>query len=211
MHDDLTKIINGIRIDPIIFTFKFTCKCTGECCYYGVYTDSAEQQKIFTLKEKLFTLFDDSQPKDEAEWFEEPEKDKDFESGIAVGTQVFNHKCVFLDKSGLCSLQKLAMLEGEHKWKYKPLYCILFPLTIYEGALTIDDEHIERLRSCNKYKPENGFTTIFEACREELKYFFGVEGFKELEKYSEKFLKNKIFENHLKSILIGIPQNEAGE
>jgi hypothetical protein len=211
MPDDFTKVINGIKIDPIIFTFKFSCKCSGECCYYGVYTDVSEQQKIFTLKEKLFTLFDDSQPKDEAEWFEEPEKDKDFESGIAVGTQIYNHKCVFLDKSGLCSLQKLAMLEGEHQWKYKPLYCILFPLTIYEGALTIDDEHIERLRSCNKYKPENGFTTIFEACREELKYFFGEEGFNELEKYSEKFLKNNIFENDLKPALIDIPQNETGE
>ena len=211
MHDDFLKTINGIRIDPIIFTFEFSCKCTGECCNYGVYTDESEQQKIFTLKEKLFPLFDESQPKDEAAWFEEPEKDKDFESGVAVGTQIYNHKCVFLDKSGLCSLQKLALLEGEHKWKYKPLYCILFPLTIYQGALTIDDEHIERLRSCNKYKPENGLTTIFEACREELKYFFGEEGFKELEKYREEFLKNRIFEKDLKPVLIDIPQNETGE
>ncbi|HVO75622.1 MAG TPA: DUF3109 family protein [Ignavibacteriaceae bacterium] len=211
MADRILKRINGIGIDPIIFNFKFTCKCTGECCYYGVYTDSDEQQKIFTLKEKLFPLLDESQPKDEAEWFEEPEKDKDFKSGIAVGTQIYNHKCVFLDKSGLCSLQKLANLEGEHKWKYKPLYCILFPLTIYEGSLTIDDEHIERLRSCNKYKPENGLTTIFEACREELKYFFGEEGFKELQAYREEYLKNYGFENDLNPAVIDIQQNQSGE
>jgi hypothetical protein len=211
MSIDSYKTINGIKIDPIIFTFKFSCKCTGECCYYGVYTDAAEQQNIFKLKERLFPLLDESQPKDIREWFEEPEKDKDFESGIAVGTQVYNHKCVFLDKSGLCSLQKLALLEREHKWKYKPLYCILFPLTIYEGLLTIDDEHIERLRSCNKYKPEKGSTTIFEACREELRYFFGEEGFKELEKYREEFMTDGLLENAVIPLMIDIPQNQSGD
>lgn len=211
MITDSYITINGIKIDPIIFTFKFCCKCTGECCYYGVYTDATEQQNIFKLKEKLFPLLDESQPKDIGEWFEEPETDKDFESGIAVGTQVYNHKCVFLDKSGLCSLQKLAMLEGEHKWKYKPLYCILFPLTIFEGVLTIDDEHIERLRSCNKYKPENGFSTIFDACREELEYFFGPDGFKELEKHREEFIKNEILEKDMKPVTIDISQNQTGE
>lgn len=210
MNKDFSKTINGIKIDPVIFSFKFSCKCSGECCYYGVYTDAAEQQKIFKLRERLFPLLDESQPKDVGEWFEEPETDKDFESGIAVGTQVYNHKCVFLDKSGLCSLQKLANLEGEHKWKYKPLYCILFPLTIYEGMLTIDDEHIERLRSCNKYKHENGFITIFDACREELQYFFGDEGFKELEKFRDEFMKNELFEKDLNSVAVEISQNQSG-
>ncbi|NCS88114.1 MAG: DUF3109 family protein, partial [Ignavibacteria bacterium] len=57
------------------------------------------------------------------DWFEAPETDEDFESGVAVGTNVINGKCTFLDKNGLCSLQKLALEEGAHKWEYKPLYC----------------------------------------------------------------------------------------
>ena len=61
----------------------------------------------------------------------------------------FINKCSFLDKEGLCVLQKLAIQEGKHAWEYKPMYCVLFPLTIYEGALTIDDEHIDRLKTCN--------------------------------------------------------------
>ena len=89
---------------------------------------------------------DETQSKNIDEWFEEPEEDEDFESGVAVGTEIINGKCTFLDKNGLCTLQKLAMIEGEHKWKYKPIYCVLFPLTIFEGALTIDDEHIDRLK-----------------------------------------------------------------
>jgi Fe-S-cluster containining protein len=187
MSENFVKEINGIKIDPKIFTFSFNCSCSGECCHYGVYTDLKEHQLILSLKEKLIPLFDESQVKDVNKWFEAPEEDEDFESGIAVGTEVNNGKCSFLDKDGLCTLQKLANLEGEYKWKYKPLYCILFPLTIYENALTIDDEHIDRLKTCNSYSP--GGKTIFDACRDELKHFFGTDGFKELERYRTEYLE----------------------
>ena len=123
---------------------------------------------------------------DISKWFEPPEEDEDFESGIAVGTEINNGKCTFLDKDGLCTLQKLAIEEGSYKWKYKPLYCILFPLTIYENALTIDDEHIDRLKTCNKNFA--GGRTIYEACIEEIKHLFGEEGFKELEAYRAEYL-----------------------
>ncbi|MCH7517293.1 MAG: DUF3109 family protein, partial [Bacteroidetes bacterium] len=93
----------------------------------------------------------------------------------------------FLDKNGLCALQKMADSEGVHKWEYKPLYCILFPLTIYEGALTIDDEHIERLKTCNEDNDVK--TSIFDWCKEELIYFFGKDGHKELENYKEEYLR----------------------
>ncbi len=179
MNDNYDFEINGLKIDPKIFTFKFSCKCTGECCWYGVYTDSKEAEKIIEIKDKLIPLFDKTQVKDTAKWFEPPEEDEDFDSGVAVGTEVINNKCTFLDKDGLCSLQKLANLEGEYKWKYKPQYCILFPLVIYEGALTIDDDHIDRLKSCNKNPMTE--TTIYESCTEELKHFFGEKDFKKLE------------------------------
>jgi len=180
------KVIKGIKIDPIIFTFKFGCRCSGECCYYGVYTDIKEYKKIINVEDKLLPLFDESQTKDIDKWFEKPETDEDFESGIAIGTELHNNKCVFLDKNGLCSLQKLALKEGEHKWKYKPLYCILFPLTIYEGILMIDDEHMIRLATCNNRSDEE--ISIFDACRDELKFLFGEDGFAELEACREEYL-----------------------
>jgi Fe-S-cluster containining protein len=186
MGNNIIRVIKGLKIDPQIFIYKFRCRCTGECCHYGVYTDLKEYEKIISIKEELLSTFDESQTKNVEEWFEPAEKDEDFDSGIAVGTQVVNKKCTFLDKNGLCSLQKYANSTREYKWKYKPLYCILFPFTVYDGFLTIDDEHIDRLRTCNKEMfPE---TTIFEACKEELLYYFGEENFAELEKYREEFL-----------------------
>ena len=189
MAQKFTKEINGIKIDPKIFSFSFSCKCNGECCYYGVYTDLKEHDTILSIKDKIQELMDDSQTKDITKWFEPPEDDEDFESGVAVGTELFNDKCSFLDKDGLCTLQKLANKEGAYKWKYKPLYCILFPLTIYEGALTIDDDHINRLKICNKFTKEE--TSIFEACREELIYFFGEDGFAELDNYRKGYLDSE--------------------
>ncbi|MHB1687374.1 MAG: DUF3109 family protein [Ignavibacteriaceae bacterium] len=184
-----TKEIKGIKIDPSIFTFKFHCRCGGECCYYGVYTDSKEHQLILSIKEKIIPLMDETQTTDISKWFEAPGKDEDFDSGIAVGTELHNNKCVFLDRHGLCSLQKLAIEENEHKWKYKPLYCVLFPLTIFEGALTIDDEHIDRLKTCNKNPVED--ISIYEACREELIHFLGEDGFTELEEYKKEYLDSQ--------------------
>lgn len=184
--EKFSKRINGILIDPVIFTYKFICNCIGGCCRDGVYTDYKEYQTILSIQDNVKELMDETQSKNVNEWFEQPEKDDDFESGIAVGTEIINNKCIFLDKDGLCSLQKLALKEGEYKWKYKPLYCILFPLTIYDGVLTVDTDHIDRLPYCNI--DPNTKLTMYEACGEELKYLFGQDGFKELEKYREEYL-----------------------
>lgn len=181
------KIIKGIKIDPLIFTFKFTCRCIGgECCNYGVYTDYKEYEKILSIKDEIIGMMDESQSKNISEWFEEPEKDDDFQSGVAVGTNIINGKCTFLDSHGLCTLQKLSLKQGQHKWANKPAFCVLFPLTVYQGALTIDDEHIDRLNSCNKYAHEN--STIFDSCKEELKHILGEDGFTELEIYRNEYL-----------------------
>jgi|SRR3990172_3581029 len=188
MEEKFTKVINGIKIDPIIFTFAFSCDCNGECCHYGVYTDLKESETILSYKERVISLMDETQSKDTAKWFEAPEEDEDFDSGVAVGTEIINGKCAFLDKNGLCVLQKMAMNEGAYKWKYKPLYCILFPLVIFEGALTIDDDHIDRLKTCNR-NPINEIS-IYDSCREELIHFFGEKDFAELEAYKAEYLNS---------------------
>jgi hypothetical protein len=183
----MEKIVNGLKIDPQIFTFKFSCKCTGECCYYGVYTDYEESRKILSIKDKIIPLMDESQPKDPDLWFEQPEEDDSFISGIAVGTELYNDKCVFLDAKGLCTLQKLALKENVDQWNYKPLYCILFPLTVYENTLTIDNEHIDRLKTCNNIPAVQ--ISIYEACRGELLHYFGESGLAEIEDFRINYLK----------------------
>jgi len=185
-----SKIINGIKIDPLLFTFKFNCKCNGECCNYGVYTDLKEHDMIMSIKDKVIPLMDETQEKNIEKWFEQPEEDDDFDSGVAVGTEIINGKCTFLDKDGLCVLQRLAVAEGLDKWHYKPLYCILFPLTVYQGSLTIDDEHIDRLKYCNKTNDDG--TTIIDHCREELIHFLGEEGFNELLNFRNQYLAMQV-------------------
>lgn len=190
MENKFEKKINGLYIDPLIFTHKFVkgcdvCICSGECCYYGVYTDKKEYERILEIKDIIIAEMDDSQCKDSDKWFEEPEQDNDFESGIAIGTQVYNGKCVFLDKQGFCTLQKIALKNGEYKWKYKPLYCILFPLVIYEGVLTIDDDHLGRMHYCNKI--QNQVSTVFDACKNELIHLLGEKGYEELLEYRNQY------------------------
>ncbi|MGD8778286.1 MAG: DUF3109 family protein [Ignavibacteria bacterium] len=185
------KVIGDYYIDPLIFTHKFVkscdvCICSGECCYYGVYTDLKEHDIIVEIKDRVIKSMDDSQTTDVSKWFEPPEDDEDFDSGVAVGTELYNGKCVFLDKQGYCTLQKIAIEDGEFKWKYKPLYCILFPLVIYQDTITVDDDHLNRLHFCNLKK--NQHSTIFECCKEELKFLLGEEGFNELEQYRGEYL-----------------------
>ncbi|MDP3149870.1 MAG: DUF3109 family protein [Ignavibacteria bacterium] len=188
MQSEKVYQINGLKIDPQLFTYKFGCRCNGECCYYGVYTDKVEHEKILSLKDKLIPLMDETQSKNVDDWFEEPEPDDDFDSGIAVGTEVINGKCTFLDKNGLCVIQALAINEGKHPWDYKPVYCYLFPITVFEKTLTLDDEHIDRLKQCNRSN-ENG-TTIIDFCKAELIRFLGEEGYKELEANRIDYLNN---------------------
>lgn len=190
MQKKFDKIINGMYVDPLIFTQPFVkacdiCICSGECCYYGVYTDKSEFENIMSFKEKIISYMDDSQTKDADDWFEAPEKDDDFPTGFAVGTEVYNGKCVFLDKQGFCTLQKMAYAENEFKWKYKPLYCILFPLVIFEGVLTVDDDHLGKMHYCSK--SENQISTVFDCCQGELKHLLGEQGFEELVQYKEEY------------------------
>ena len=198
MSESFEKEIKGYLIDPLIFTHKFVkscdvCICSGECCYYGVYTDKYEYEKIIEIKDRIIKSLDDSQTADVSKWFEPPEEDEDFESGVAVGTELYNGKCVFLDKQGFCTLQKIAMEDGLDKWKYKPLYCILFPIVIYEGAITVDTDHLARMHYCNK--EVNQTSTIFDTCKSEIKYLLGEDGFKELEKYRKEYLQKLKTEN----------------
>ncbi|MCU7495118.1 MAG: DUF3109 family protein [Ignavibacteria bacterium] len=192
MAEKPMRVIKGLKIDPLIFTQKFVngCNihnCSGECCYYGVYAESTEFEVIMGIKDRIIQSMDDSQTKDYTAWFEEPNEDPDFKSGIAVGTEVYNGKCVFLDKQGFCTLQKIAHENGENKWKYKPLYCILFPLVISDGVFTIDDGHLERMHFCNRKEVQT--STVFEVCTEEIIHVLGQDGYEELLKYRDEYFK----------------------
>jgi hypothetical protein len=194
--------INGLKIDPVIFTQGFVphCDipiCSGQCCDWGVYMDSEFKDVIMKHEQDVIDAMDAGQIKDSAKWFEkEPEEDHDFPSGKAIGTEVYKTKsgheqCVFKGTNNYCSLQIAAEKKGYHKWEIKPKYCIMYPITIIDNVLTYDDSHAEKLDYCGINKTENFVHSVFEAMKEEIIYILGEEGYNYLNEYFHKHYKNK--------------------
>ncbi|HYM19451.1 MAG TPA: DUF3109 family protein [Candidatus Kapabacteria bacterium] len=195
--------VGGFKVDELIFTHGFVkyCdidKCGGGCCHSGVYADTAEYENILRRKNEIIAVMDETQDTDPAHWFDgEWTDDTDFKSGKAIGTNVherdggisgFTEGCVFLDKQHFCSIQVAAAGQGLHRWTWKPMYCILFPVTVTEGILTYDDSHSEDLIHCGPDGAGNYVHSVFEAMKEELQYVFGEEDFAKMNDY---YLANK--------------------
>ncbi len=193
--------IKGMRVDELIFTQGFVkyCdidKCGGGCCHSGVYADVEEYETILRHKEEIAKAMDETQDTDPSTWFDgEYIDDTDFPSGRATGTQVherdggisgFDEGCVFLDKRHFCSIQVAAANEGLHRWAWKPIYCILFPITVVEGVITYDDSHSEELNHCGPKGAGQYVHSVYESMREELQHFLGMEEFAKLDEYYQQ-------------------------
>lgn len=189
--------VKGLKVDELIFTQGFVqyCdidKCGGGCCHSGVYTDTAEYERILEHTAQIQDSMDETQNRDPSTWFDgEWIDDNDFPSKRATGTAVherdggisnFTEGCVFLDKRHFCSIQVAAAKEGLHRWAWKPIYCILFPITVVEGTITYDDSHSEDLNYCGPTGYGTYVHSAYESMREELRYFLGDE-FEALENY----------------------------
>ena len=158
------------------------CTCTSTCCEGGVYADIMERDKIIENKEIIKKYMDETQTTVECEWFEIfDSEDNDFASGHCVGTREVNNKCAFLDKLGRCSLQVAAIGEGLHKWTWKPLYCILFPVEISNMVIGFDQLLQGEQPCCSADRDFQ--VPLFEACREELVHLVGEDGYETIEKH----------------------------
>lgn len=192
---------NGMKIDPLIFRQGFVrgCDmsiCSGQCCNWGVYMDRDFQPVIMAYENQIKEVLDEHQVRDSSKWFEkELEEDSDFPSGYAIGTELYVSssgitQCVFKDKNHYCSLQVMAMKNNMHKWAVKPKYCIMYPLTIIDNVLTLDNDHSAKLDYCGVQHTENFTQTVFEAMTEEIKFIMGEDGFNFLnEHYNNNYRK----------------------
>ncbi|MGA9407558.1 MAG: DUF3109 family protein [Bacteroidota bacterium] len=176
--------IGKYEIDPILFEKGFSkgCgpfACESTCCSAGVYVDLNEKELILSHKEVIKKYMDETQLTDDARWFDgETENDGDFPSGKIVGTEIINDKCVFLNKSGMCSLQIAGTEEKLGRWALKPFYCVAFPITVDEGVVTFDDFLYQKTTCCSFIDDRE--TTLVEACKEELEFVLGRTGYEEL-------------------------------
>src|SRR5659263_551121 len=92
-------------------------------------------------------------------------------SGTAVETNVVGDACVFFHPAHGCSLQKAAIDRGRHEWEFKPRFCIMFPLVVSEGVLTVDEDMDEVW--C--LKDENRTHPILDAVGKEVDHLFPEE------------------------------------
>jgi len=176
--------IKGFDVDPILFSHGFPkgCgpyQCDGACCCDGVWVDIKERDRILEEKELIKKYMDETQNKNEEEWFAEYWENEDFPSGKAVGTTIQNKNCVFLNKEGRCVIQVATTLEGRDRWDIKPFYCVMFPVSVDEKTLTFDEHMEDEDASCCNIFPEYQ-TPMFAACKEELIYALGEDGYQQM-------------------------------
>ncbi len=175
--------IKGFTLESVLFdkAFRNGCGpalCTAQCCAEGVYLSQGEHRAILDHADRIIRELDESQPHDVDNWFEPPQTDEDYPSGIRIGTRIYNNKCVFLDKRRLCVLQNVKPGGYDRKWGLKPFYCRIYPITIDHGTITFERAVEEETPCCsiNSHYTE----TVAEVCREELTQVLGEDGYRDL-------------------------------
>ncbi len=182
----------GIKFERRIFTEGFEHKdgpnaCTGRCCRHGVYLDPVERDNILAHADIVEKYFDETQTKDRSKWFNNTqEKDVDFPSGVCVGTEIHNDKCVFQKKDGMCTLQVAEKEEGMERFSLKPFYCVLFPIVKVDGVIEYDDFCSGDSPCCTAVS--GNAPKMVESCYIELEHALGAEKYREVLDFYRKNL-----------------------
>jgi Protein of unknown function (DUF3109) len=164
-----------MQVDPYIFSAKFPerCRldlCRSRCCRFGVWADQKEKEEILLHKD-LFVHLLRPEANDPKTWFGAVEPDPDCPSGLSVETMDIAGACAFFHPDHGCVLQKGAAEAGLHEWILKPRFCILFPLVVSEGTLTVDED----MKTLWCMKEKNRVQPVTLSVRKELLYLFGKE------------------------------------
>ncbi|MFZ1080361.1 MAG: DUF3109 family protein [Candidatus Kryptoniota bacterium] len=186
--------ISGSKFELNIFTKGFKDPigpnaCISRCCRHGVYLDPQERDKILAHAEIIEKYFDETQTKNRGDWFNnDEEEDADFPSGKCVSTEVYNNKCVFLNKNGKCTIQVAEMEEGLQRFSLKPYYCVLFPIVKVDGVFEFDDLCAGEADCCTASRESKD--KMVEVCSIELEHAIGIPKYKELLDYYRKIFPN---------------------
>lgn len=165
----------AVKIDPLVYSAKFPegCRpemCRSRCCRFGVWADVGEMRNILAHAE-LFLPYCRPEAADPAVWFGETEPDRDCPSGTAVETTIVGNACAFFNPDHGCALQKGALAAGHHEWRFKPRFCVMFPLVLSGGQLTVDEE----MKSLWCMKERNRTHPLLQSVRKEVSYLFDGE------------------------------------
>jgi hypothetical protein len=154
-------------------------QCKSTCCGTGVLADSAEQARILAHVDEIRRAMDDDMEKDPSKWFDDEKiHDRDFPSGVAIGTQTTSRGCIFLNEQMRCVLQK-AHADGLTSVVLKPFYCFAFPITLDKGTLSMDIDNVEGTPACCVPVPD-GQLAVVDVFEWELEHVLCKEGLAEL-------------------------------
>ena len=174
-----------LRVSDDFFTRRFAAGCSmvhcnASCCQHGVMVGLQERDRILAHASMVQRYMEPHQDKNPERWFEsEEEADRDFAEGRAIGTQVRQYGCVFLDSAGQCVLQRAAMGEGMDKFALKPFFCVAFPITIEDDVLMVDDPSFTERKQCCSTS-DDGPLDVLDVYKEEQEFILGPTGFEEL-------------------------------
>ncbi len=174
-----------LKVDPALFDAVFSeecsmANCNAHCCREGVLVDIRERDNILMNASFIHKHLEPDQEHNPGLWFDGQESDGDFPSGFCVGTRATKTGCVFLDRRGRCTLQKVEELEGMGRFALKPFYCVAHPLSIESSVLRVADSEFTNRDVCCSTVAQ-GRKNAIEVCREELSFMLGEEGLSELE------------------------------
>ncbi|RCK75812.1 MAG: hypothetical protein IGBAC_1087 [Ignavibacteriae bacterium] len=143
-----------------------------------------EKEQILENKDLFKKFMDETQTLDDSIWFENNiTADIDFPDGLCDSTNVYNDKCVFLNKEYKCILQVAALESGFDKFKFKPYFCITFPVVISQNTITYDDFLLNIAPCCTAKKTKN--PNFIEQCEIELLHILGKDGYIKLKELAE--------------------------
>ena len=183
--------MNGPRIDPSILQLAAAqrcapAECQAACCTGGVWLDADHGQRILAWAEAIKPFLPPDR-RDPSKWFAEDEADDDFPSGRCVGTSIVDDPqrpgktcCVFLRRDRKCALQVASSAHGLGWPGLKPYFCAIYPMTIKDNTLMMDDETPRDFEggSCRRPAPE--LRPLYHVYREEVTLALGEEGYRAL-------------------------------
>ncbi len=184
-------IINGIRIHPSVLREEKIercqlVECLAACCTGGVWLDAQDVPHILERADAI-KPFVPPDRHDESAWFSEEEPDPDSASGRCAGTNIVDDPqrpgktcCVFLRHDRRCALQVASEALGLGWPGIKPYYCAIYPMTVVDKTLMMDDETPLDFEGGGCRRPAAEARPMYQIYRPEAILVLGEDGYREL-------------------------------
>ena len=112
--------------------------CKATCCHDGVYLSGEEKEGIEALLKDVPSILKElnrptpifTKTSKRNTWKTATRPAEPGELAQDYPAHFPKTRCIFLDNSGYCSIQKWSMAQGRNKWVDKPLTCWIHPLVI---------------------------------------------------------------------------------